>query len=130
MAGRVVEIPSSDNKPPYYTLKRSRPDHEGELLTVLVTDKPLAELPAGRRAVKLSKEQFELYEKKWAAQTQQLDLIGGAGTAITKVERAAGKGEQLLTQEDSLPQTIYRIQAKPGQPLLLTVPLRIGKGER
>jgi hypothetical protein len=53
-AGRVVEIPSSQDKPPFYTLKRSRADHEGETLTVIVTDKPLTELTIGRSALKIS----------------------------------------------------------------------------
>jgi hypothetical protein len=32
-----------------------------------------------------------------------------------------------LTQEDELPQTLYRVIAKRGDPLLITVSLRIGK---
>ncbi len=129
MAGRVVEVPSSEDKPPYYTLKRSRPDHEGEVLTVLVTDKPLAELTIGRRALKVSREQLETYEKKWGASLQKLELVGGADTPMTRAERAAGRRKALLTQADSLPQTIYRIRSKPGAPLLLTVPLRIGNSQ-
>jgi hypothetical protein len=33
----------------------------------------------------------------------------------------------LLTQEDELPQTLYRVTAKQGTPLLITVPLRIDR---
>jgi len=126
-AGRVVEIPAPEDKPPYYTLKRSRPDHEGELLTVLVTDRPLAGLTIGRGALKLSAEQFAFYEKSWGAPAHKLEMVGGVGTPMSKTERMAGEGKALLTQADSLPQTIYRVQSKPGKPLLLSVPLRIGK---
>ncbi len=126
-AGRVIEVPSSEDKPPYYTIKRSRPDNEGEVLTVLVTDKPLSELVIGRGALKLSKEKLAEYEKRWGAQVQTLELVGGAGTAMTGTEKAAGAGKLLLTQNDAPPQTIYRVQAKSGAPLLLTVLLRIGK---
>jgi hypothetical protein len=124
-AGRVIEIPSADDKPPYYTLKRSRADHAGESLTVIVSDKPLTDLTIGRGALKISAAQFDSYEKQWGAMTQQLELDEGAGRAITKAEKAAATGKADLTQDDSPPQTIYRIQAKPGQPLLLTVPLPI-----
>lgn len=124
-AGRVIEIPSADDKPPYYTLKRSRDDHAGESLTVIVADKPLTDLTIGRGALKISAEQFGVYEKQWGAMTQQLELENGAGRAITKAEKAAAAGKGNLTQDDSPPQTIYRIQAKPGQPLLLTLPLPI-----
>jgi hypothetical protein len=125
-AGRVVEIPSSQDKPNYYTLKRSRVDHDGEALTVIVSEKPLPELTIGRNALKVSEEQFNTYESKWGASTQQLELESGAGTAMSREEKAAASGKGRLTQTDSLPQTIYRIQAGPNQPLLLTVPLSIG----
>lgn len=124
-AGRVIEIPSAEDKPPFYTLKRSHANHEGEGLTIIVTDKPLPELKIGRTALKISAEQFNSYEKRWGALTQQLELEGGAGTAMNKTEKAARAKSQILTQEDSLPQTIYRIMAKPNQPLLLTIPLSI-----
>ena len=126
-AGRVIEIPSSEDKPAYYTLKRSRTDHDGEALTVIVSDKPLLDLTIGRSALKVSAEQFDKYEKKWGALTQQLELDSGAGTAMSKSEKAAASGKEDLTQDDSLPQTIYRVLAKPDQPLLVTVPLSIGK---
>ena len=124
-AGRVVEIPSSQDKPPFYTLKRSRADHEGETLTVIVTDKPLTELTIGRSALKISAEQLESYGKRWGTLTQQLELDGGSGTAMNKAEKAAGLGNRVLTQDDSLPQTIYRILTKPNQPLFVTIPLTI-----
>ena len=124
-AGRVIEIPSSDDKPPYYTLKRSREDHTGESLTVIVSDKPLPDLSISRGAIRISVEQFDAYEKQWGAFTQQLELDSGAGTPMTSAEKAAAAGKEELTQEDSPPQTIYRVHAKPGQPLLLTIPLSI-----
>ena len=124
-AGRIVEIPSSGDKPPYYTLKRSRADHDGEALTVIVSDKPLPGLTIGRSAQKFSTEQFANYEKQWGAMTQQLELEKGAGTAMSKAEKAAASGQGNLTQEDSLPQTIYRVVTKPDQPLLITIPLSI-----
>jgi hypothetical protein len=124
-AGKVIEIPSSQDKPPFYTLKRSSSKHEGETLTVIVTDKPLTELTIGRNALKISAEQFDSYEKRWGALTQQLELEGGSGLAMKKNEKAALKKKEVLTQDDSLPQTIYRVLAKPNQPLLLTIPLII-----
>ncbi len=125
-AGKLMEIPSSQDKPPFYTLKRSSAKHEGETLTVIVTDKPLTDLTIGRISLKISVEQFDSYQKRWGAMTQQLELEGGAGTAMNKTERAAGQGKKVLTQNDSAPQTIYRVLAKPNQPLLLTIPLSIG----
>lgn len=126
-AGRIIEIPSSQDKPPFYTLRKSGENHEGEVITVIVTDKPLTELVIGRTALKISTEQFDLYEKKWGTLTQQLELEGGSGLPMNKAEKAAGERRKVLTQNDSAPQTIYRVLAKPNQPLLLTIPLPIGK---
>jgi hypothetical protein len=124
-AGRVIEIPSSGDKPPYYTLKRSRADHDGEALTVIVSDKPLPGLTIGRSALRIPSDQFASYEKEWGAMTQQLELDKGAGTAMSKAEKAAASGQGSLTQDDSMPQTIYRVVTKPDQPLLITIPLSI-----
>jgi hypothetical protein len=126
-AGRVIEIPDSEDKPPYYTLKGNRADYRGELLTVLITDEPLAEVAVGPGALKLPSEQVQAYEQKWGAFVDNLELVGGAGRAMTKVEKTAAQGKQLLTQTDSLPQTLFRARSKPGTPLLLSVPLRIVK---
>jgi hypothetical protein len=129
-AGRVVEIPSSRDKPPFYILRRSSSNHEGENITVIVTDRPLTEIVIGRNALKISAEQFYSYEQRWGALTQQLELEGGSGLPMNKVEKAAGEGKRALTQNDSPPQTIYRVLAKPNQPLLLTIPLPIGETDR
>lgn len=126
-AGRVIEIPSSQDKPPFYTLRRSGEHHEGEVITVIVTDKPLTELVIGRTALKVSAEQFNSYEEKWGTLTQQLELEGGLGLPMNKAEKAAGEKRKVLTQSDSPPQTIFRVLAKPNQPLLLTIPLPIGE---
>jgi hypothetical protein len=39
-AGRLIEIPSQEDSPPYFTLKRTRADHVGENVIVLVTPTP------------------------------------------------------------------------------------------
>jgi len=124
-AGRVVEIPSAQDKPSYYTLKRSRADQNGEVLTVIVSDKPLSDLTIGRGALRVSSEQFNSYEAKWGVLTQQLELENGAGKAMSAAEKNAALGKASLTRDDSLPQTIYRVMAKPNEPLLVTVPLFI-----
>jgi hypothetical protein len=124
-AGRVIEIPSSEDKPPFYTIKKSRPDYEGELLTVLITQAPLAELPLGPGALKLPKEQVSSYEKRWAAAVDNIELVGGPGTPMTAAEKKAAEGRRLLTRSDPMPQSIYRVRSKPGEPLLLSFFLRI-----
>ena len=44
---------------------------------------------------------------------------------MTRIEKTAAEGKQLLTQSDSLPQTIFRVRSEPGTPLLFSVRLRV-----
>jgi hypothetical protein len=124
-AGRLIEIPAQEDSPNYFTLKPGRADQVAEVLTMLVTPKPLENLQIGREPLKLSKEQMTEWEKKWGAPVERFELVGGGGRAWTKAEKEAGAtGTRLLTQEEAAPQTIYRVAAKPGETLMVTVELR------
>jgi hypothetical protein len=125
-SGRVVEIPDLGDRPPFFTMKRSRGDHTGEVLTVLVTPSPIPGLQIGRAPIVLSREQVQEWEKKWSAPTKKLELAGGAGRPYTKAEKDAAENQtRLLTQEDPLPQTMFQVTSKPENALLVAVPLKI-----
>ena len=126
-AGRLIEIPAQEDTPNYFTLKPGRPDQVAEILTVLITLQPLKNLEIGRMPLNLSKEQVADWEQKWDAPVERFELVDGAGKKWTKEEKAAGAdASRLLTQEEPAPQTIYRVAAKPGDPLIVTVQLRYG----
>ena len=133
-AGRVIEIPPQDDDRSYSyfelePLPRSnQPEQVSEMLTIIVTPEKLGNLKIGREPLLLSKEQVSGWEKKWGAQIERIELVDGAGKAYTAAEKAAGANpSQRLTSDDPLPQTIFRVAAKPGDTLLVNVPLRIGK---
>jgi len=134
--GSVIEIPDPDDKTPYFTLRRNRSRRAGaaskplleqvsEVLTVLVSPAPIPGMPIGRTAQKLSLEQFTAWEKKWGTQTKSLEASGQSGKSYTQAEKRAGKEGALLTADDPLPQTMFQSDAKPGEPLLVTVPIKI-----
>ena len=129
-AGKLIEIPAQDDRPNYFTLQMSQlrsVNQTGEVLTVIVAPQPLAELAIGAKPLSLTKEQVEQWERQWGKQSETLDLAGGAGKTWTKAEQEAGaSGLRYLTQDDPAPQTIYRVAAKPGAPLLVKVGLRYG----
>lgn len=128
VAGRVIEFPAQEDNPPYFTLTRSRPEHVGEVLILIVSPQALAELPASAEPVKVAAEKLAQSEKEWGGRAEQFELEGGAGLPYTKAEKAAGgDGSRMLTQGDPLPQTILRMSAKPGSPVLVKVLLRIAR---
>jgi hypothetical protein len=122
-AGRVIELPEGSS----FRFKPMRPDYKGELLTVLVTAAPLAEISVGPSIQKLDPALVEQWERQWSATSERFEMVGGAGRTYTKAEKEAGAQARLLTQDDELPQTLLRVVAKPGSPLLVAVPLQIAK---
>jgi hypothetical protein len=127
--GRVVEIPAQDDAPPFFTLKRTRADHVGENVIVLVTPTPIESLAITDKAQKLSEETVATWQKSWGAQTGRLELENGDGKPWTKSEKEAGAdGTRSLTEEEPTPQTIYY---RPGTgsttPVLVTVQLQYAR---
>jgi hypothetical protein len=127
MPGTVVEIPSADDIPPFFTVKRSRDDHVNELLTVLVSAEPIAGLEIGRDPLKLTDRQVADWETRWKATVHRLEAKALAGQPLTVAEKQAGTGDRQLTADDPVPQTMYRVDAKGNAPLLVEVALRIAK---
>jgi hypothetical protein len=122
-AGKVIEIPGKT----VFRLTASRPDYKGELLMLLVTSEPLKEVVVKSGISKLDSQLVAQWEKDWSAPVERFEMIGGAGKTRTKAENEAGQeGKRLLTQEDDLPQTLYRVAVKPGNPFLGIVTLKVG----
>ena len=125
-AGRLVDIPAQEDSPPFFTLKRSRADQVGELLSVIITPAPLDELQIGAQAQRLSPELVTRWEKSWGAQTGRMELSDGAGKLWTREEKEAGaSGARLLKASAPNPQTLYyRPGVKSDEPLLIKVQLQ------
>ena len=124
--GRVVEIPALSDSPPYLTMRRSRPDQKAEMLTLVVSKQPLPGLKIGRDAAKLDPATVASWVKQWGAKVQRLESKAAPNAVYTKAEKQAGADHtRLLTHDEPLPQTLYKIDAKAGDPLLLDVPLQI-----
>ncbi|MGH9881339.1 MAG: DUF4384 domain-containing protein, partial [Pyrinomonadaceae bacterium] len=107
-AGRLIEIPAQDDSPPYFTLKRTRADHVGENVIILVTPTPIEGLAITDKAQRLSDETLASWEKSWGAQTGRLEMANGAGQPWTRQEKEAGAdGTRSLKEDEPAPQTIY-----------------------
>jgi hypothetical protein len=128
-AGRVIEIPSQDDSPPYFTLKRTRADQLGESVIVLVTPTPIEGLQIGDKAQKMSDETLATWEKSWGAQAGRLEMENGDGKPWTKQEKEAGAdGTRSLKEGEPAPQTIYYLPGTSSTvPVLVKVQLQYAR---
>ena len=124
--GKLIEIPAQDDGPPYFTLKKSRPDQVAEVLSMLITPEPLSDLQITDKAQKLAATQVAAWEKQWSIQVGSVELEGGAGQAWTKEEKEAGaNGATVLRAHAPAPQLVYyRNGVRAAEPMLLKVQLR------
>ncbi len=124
-AGRLIEIPDQDDRPPYFKMNRHRADQTGEVLTIMVMSQPLPNLKLERKALKLTNEQFAQWQQKFNAAVKRVDLANHAGKTYTKTEKDAGASDKtLLKPNDPPPQTIYLITTKLGEALMINVTLQ------
>lgn len=126
-AGTVIEIPGAEDAPPYFKMRRTRPSQTSELLTIIVTARQIESLAIGTKPLVLTDAQVASWKKEWKSTSTRLEAAGTAGAAYTLTEKIAGSGHKVLTQDDPLPQTMYHLDAKPGQPLLVELPLQVSK---
>jgi hypothetical protein len=122
-AGKVIELPEKSA----FKLTPLRSDYRGERLTILVTAEPLPQVTVPANAERLDPSLVAQWETQWAAAAERLELVGGAGRAYTGIERDAAAQGRLLTQDDALPQTLYRVLSAPGSPVVISVALKIAK---
>jgi hypothetical protein len=124
-AGKMVYIPGP---PRYFRIKPSSSPkgHVAEVLTVLVSSKPLIEpSQLSTTAITLPNEQVEAWEKQWATQPTKFEMEGGAGRVMTEKEQSAASADAAaLSQDDPVPQTIYRLAIKPEDALVIRLPLK------
>ena len=101
-----------------------------EVLTVIISPKVLVDQSfLQTKAITLPVEQMSGWLDQWEVDTTLLEQIDGAGQTITLVEQSAGldsaKGlseeSSVLTQDDAVPQSIFRGKIKSGNPFLVNI---------
>lgn len=124
--GKLIEIPAQDDGPPYFTLRKSRPDQVAEVLSMLITPEPLTDVEITDKAQKLAATQVAAWEKQWSIQVGSVELEGGAGKTWTKEEKEAGANPNVVLRAHApAPQILYyRDGLRATEPMLLKVQLR------
>ena len=129
--GKLIFIP---NEVDYFEITRlssEGPEKTAEVFTVLLSEKPLEELPplkGDEDNRRIDPRELKQWESKWGGRVWKFEKIGEVGATITQVEKKAGAaGGELLTEADPEPQIVYHVAHKSGDPVIFTVPVRIRK---
>jgi hypothetical protein len=130
--GKLIEIPAQDDSPPFFAVKRSRPDQVAEVVSVLVSPAPLDGLQITSSEQKLSNAQVAAWETSWSARVGFLEMEKSVGSAWTKEEKDAGAANtRALTANAPAPQLLfYRAGAKPDEPVFVKLQLWYGSPAR
>jgi hypothetical protein len=122
--GQLVDIPAQSDPVPWFDVEAG--DQVAELLTIIVSKTRLG-INIGSHEPKLDWRELLKWNDSWGAGVERLEQVRGAGQAWTDAEQEAGSDlSRRITQANPLPQTIYHVYTKPGDPLMLTVPLAYG----
>lgn len=105
--GKLAELPAQEDSPPFFTIRKSRPDQVAEVLSVLVTPTPLEGLQITDKAQKLTNDQVAKWEQSWSTSVGRLEM-DSVGQAWTKEEKdAAGTNTRALTSSAPPPQMLF-----------------------
>ena len=120
--GRLIEIPAQRDSPPFFTMRKSRPEHVAEVISVLVTPKRLEGLEITDKALKLPDADVAKWEKEWGSSVGRLEM-STVGQAWTKEEKDAET--RALTASAPAPQLVfYRPSITHTEPIFVKLKLQ------
>jgi hypothetical protein len=119
--GKLVEIPNQEDEPPFFTMKKSRPDHVAEVVSVFVTPKPLEGVQITDKPQRLTEAQVAEWEKTWGSSVGNLEMATD-GQSWTRVEKEA-RTRALLPSAPAPQLVFYRPGAKPTEPMFVKLKL-------
>jgi TIR domain-containing protein len=120
--GELLQLPSATARIPYWDLKRNRSDYAGELLTIIVSPKPIEDLEKSGAAIPT--ERLLQWEKDWGSGVARV-FTGPDGDLLTVAEaRARTSPSHVLTPQDATPAAIYK-SSRLNHPILVNYRLRM-----
>ncbi len=124
-AGSLIEIPAATDSVPYFTVTPKRDDYAGEELAVIISPVKLPGIEPELRAQAITREKVQNWLTNWSAKVDIYDAADGEGIAYTVAEADASQtSSRSLTQEEPLPQTIYRVQTTTDAPFIVVLQMQ------
>ena len=136
--GILVDIPDQRDDVPYFNITPHAANYSGELLTVVITPKPLTNLKLERDGTVVSVDDLlnlefnadvEVFsrtdtEDKFYSKTEADSACGGRSRGG---KEPCGLASRKLTRDEPLPQTIFRAKSAAGEPVVVFVKLNVQK---
>jgi hypothetical protein len=118
--------------PAYFRIRPSKSNktHVGELLTVVLRGEAPGDIlrwPLGDEPLSLEADDLTRLVAGARGATINMNLDGGQGQKQTHQELRKDidmEGDEALTEDDPLPQTIYETRRRAGQPVVFRIPLK------
>ena len=140
--GLLVDIPDQTEDLPYFLINPNQNNYSGEILTVIISPRPLTNLKIERDGkiknlddlIELeTKADAEIFsrndtEDKIYTQTEAESVCGSKARQRQlerQTENPCGAQTRQLTREEPLPQTIYRVKTQSGQPIVAFISLNV-----
>jgi hypothetical protein len=142
--GMLFDIPDQREDLPYLRMNPTKEGYSGEVLTVIVSPKPLSDLELGddgklKTGEDLTELEFnsvvDIFTRTDAADKiySKAESESACGLKTRELQREKSKdpcglSTRQLSREEALPQSIYRIKTFAGRPAVATVKLSV-KGQ-
>lgn len=140
--GMLFDIPDQREDLPYLRMNPKQTNYAGELLTVIVSSKPLTSLLAVEEGKLLNGNELadlefgtavEIFSRTDEADKfySQAEANSACGVRTRELQRESsvtnpcGNKYRELTRDQALPQSIFRIKARPGQPAVAMIKLAV-----
>ncbi len=140
--GVLVDIPDQRDDVPYFNMTPQSAGYTGELLTVVISPKPLTNLSLDRDGKITSIDEFSKLEfgseadifSRADVQDKLFSKSESESSCGGKTRRSARKGtaenpcgitSRKLTRDEPLPQTIYRARTLAGEPAVVFIKLAV-----
>jgi Domain of unknown function (DUF4384) len=137
--GIVVDIPDGRDDVPYFNINPKDPNYTGEMITVIVSPKPLTDLEIDETG-KLARSDV-LTDLEFGTESEVFSRSDSSDKLLSKAEADAmcgpkarheepkvpgkpcGVKTRQLTRDEPFPQSIYRVRSVSGQPAVAFVKL-------
>lgn len=125
-AGRLVEIPSISEDLPYFIITPKDGEYFSEEIIVLISPTKLTGFTVSAKTQSLRREVLQNWLNSWNSVTDIYDASDGEGVAYTRTEEESVRTRS-LTQEEPLPQTIYKVTMRETLPVFVVVKMQVSQ---